>query len=69
MRLTPISSLLTSGITLMTKPINELIADLEWYKLQYSLTQDEKRIAFLNQCIISTEAKIAKQTHDRYDTD
>ena len=52
----------------MIKSINELVSNLEWYKLQYSLTQDEKRIAFLNQCIISTEAKIAEQTHDRYET-
>jgi len=47
--------------------MNELKEELAYFEFQMNNATDEKRVAFLNQCIISVEAKIARLQNEQYD--
>jgi len=51
----------------MIKTINELKEELAYFEFEMNQATDEKRVAFLNQCIISVEAKIARLQNEEYD--
>jgi len=51
----------------MQKTINELKEELAYFEFQMNMAEDERRIAFLNECIISVEAKIARLQNEQYD--
>ena len=47
--------------------IEELQEDLGYFKLQMEIAADDKRVAFLNNCIINCEARIAKALNGQYE--
>lgn len=50
----------------MTK-IERLQEELEYFKFQMEIAATDKRVAFLNNCIINCEARIAKLYNEQYD--
>ncbi len=51
----------------MIKTINQLREELAFFEFEMSQADNEKRIAFLNECIISVEAKISRLQNEQYD--
>jgi len=47
--------------------IEQLQEELGYFKIQMDLAADDKRVAFLNECIINCEARIAKLYNEQYD--
>jgi len=47
--------------------IEQLQEDLAYFKFQMEIAANDKRVAFLNNCIINCEARIAKLYNEQYD--
>ena len=47
--------------------IERLQEELGYFKFQMEIAADDKRVAFLNNCIINCEARIAKAINEQYD--
>ena len=49
--------------------IRQLQEELEFFKAQLEIADTEGRVLFLNECIINSEARIAKLQNEQYDQD
>lgn len=51
----------------MKQKIELLQEELEFFKSQLAIAGTEGRVLFLNECIINSEARIAKLQNEHYD--